>query len=54
MLHSIIMLAELLEDYSLAADACREELEVLEEEWSVTKGEQVDTLKDMLKKYSKV
>lgn len=54
MLHSIIMLAELLEDYSLAADTCRKELEVLEEEWSVTKGEQVDTLKDMLKKYSKV
>lgn len=53
MLHSIIMLAELTEDYSLVVDTCKRELKVLEEEWNVTKGEQVDSLKEMIQKYLK-
>lgn len=34
---------------NLVVDACKRELQVLEEEWNVTKGEQVDSLKEIIK-----
>ena len=52
MLQSIIMLAEILHKDSLVVDTCKRELEILTEEWNVTKGEQVDSLKETIKKYS--
>lgn len=52
MLHSIIMLAELINDSALVINTCKRELDVLAEEWDITKGEQVDYLKETIKKYS--
>lgn len=52
MLHSIIMLAELMNNGALAVSTCKRELDVLAEEWDVIKGEQVDSLKETIKKYS--
>ena len=49
MLHSIVMLAQLMNNNNLVVDACKRELQVLEEEWNVTKGEQVDSLKEIIK-----
>lgn len=52
MLHSIIMLAELMNNSALVVSTCKRELDVLAEEWDVTKGEQVDSLKEIIKKHS--
>lgn len=34
------------------AETCKRELKVLEEEWKITKGEPVDSLKKLMEKYS--
>ena len=49
MLHSIVMLAGLMNNRALVVETCKRELQVLAEEWNVTKGEQVDTLKETIK-----
>lgn len=49
MLHSIVMLAELMKNNSLVVETCKRELQVLAEEWNVTKGEQIDSLKETIR-----
>lgn len=52
MLHSIIMLAELMDNHILVVETCKREIDVLAEEWDTTKGEQVNSLRNMIKKHS--
>lgn len=52
MLQSIAMLAEQMGDKTLLKETCKRELVLLAEEWNITKGEQVDLLKETIIKNS--
>jgi transcriptional regulator with XRE-family HTH domain len=54
MLQSIRMLAGILGDHKKVVETCKRELTLLEEEWNMTKGQQVDHLNELIKKHSAI